>query len=190
MRLRFVTGNPGKAGELRGLLSPLGVEVFQDPRGYPEIQAATLEEVAKAGAAWLQAQGCPPPFVLEDSGLFVAALKGFPGVYSRYALDTLGCDGLLRLLRETPARDRGAEFRASLAYVDPTGATHLFSGTCRGRIAERPAGGGGFGFDPLFLPEGASRTFAEMDPVEKGRRSHRGEAARAFSAFLEKAAKR
>ncbi|HLF16181.1 MAG TPA: non-canonical purine NTP pyrophosphatase, partial [Candidatus Thermoplasmatota archaeon] len=80
MRLTFVTGNPGKARELAAALAPHGVEVVQDPRGYPEMQADTLDEVAAFGADHLLASGLPPPFVLEDAGLFVDALQGFPGV--------------------------------------------------------------------------------------------------------------
>lgn len=190
MRLPFATRNAGKARELAALLAPHGVEVVQDPRGYPEVQADTLEEVARFGAAHLRQAGLAPPFALEDSGLFVAALKGFPGVYSRHALDTLGCGGLLRLMRDVEAESRQASFQAVLAYVDPAGELHLFRGTCRGRIAERAAGSGGFGFDPLFVPEGGERTFAQMPPGEKDRRSHRAEAARALAAFLGKTAKR
>src|SRR5689334_3312702 len=76
-RLVFVTGNAGKAAELRAQLKPRGIAVVQDKRGYPEVQADTLREVAEAGGRHLLAAGLKPPFVLEDSGLFVAALKGW-----------------------------------------------------------------------------------------------------------------
>ncbi len=176
--------------ELQALLGPHGIEVVQDPRGYPEVQADTLEEVARSGAEHLLRTGLAPPFVLEDSGLFVGALKGFPGVYSRHTLDTIGCSGLLKLMEGFEKEMRGAAFRTVLAYVDAAGATHLFDGACKGRIAERAAGAGGFGFDAVFCPEGTSRTFAEMAPQEKDAVSHRGKAVRAFAAFLGKAAKR
>jgi XTP/dITP diphosphohydrolase len=175
--LTFVTGNAGKVAEMAALLAPLGIQVVADGRGYPEVQAETLREVTEAGARHLLASGLRPPFILEDSGLFVGALKGFPGVYSRHALDTVGTAGLLRLLRDVELESRGAAFQADLAYVDPAGAVHHFAGTCPGRIPERPSGSGGFGFDPVFAPAGHTLTFAAMDPAEKSRLSHRGQAA-------------
>lgn len=188
-RLTFVTGNAGKVRELQGLLAPRGIEVAQDDRGYPEVQADTLAEVAEAGARHLLASGLAPPFLLEDSGLFVAPLRGFPGVYSRHALDTIGCAGLLKLLADVESEMRTAAFQAHLLYVDQAGALHGFEGTCPGRIAERAAGAGGFGFDPVFQPRGHDRTFAEMGAAEKAALGHRGQAARAFLDFLDKSTK-
>lgn len=188
-RITFVTGNAGKAAELARQLEPHGIAVDQDRRGYPEIQAETLAEVAEAGARHLLAAGLRPPFLLEDSGLFVAALRGFPGVYSRHALDTLGCAGLLKLMADVEAEMRSAAFRAHLLYVDADGRLHPFEGTCPGRIAERATGTGGFGFDPVFIPRGHDRTFAEMAPAEKQAVGHRGQAVQAFLGFLRKSTK-
>ena len=188
-RLVFVTGNAGKAAELRAQLKPRGIAVVQDDRGYPEVQADTLREVAEAGAQHLLANGLAPPFVLEDSGLFVAALRGWPGVYSRHALDTVGIAGLLRLMAGVELEMRSAAFQACLLYVDPAGRMHAFEGSASGRIADRAAGSGGFGFDPVFVPRGHDRTFAEMDATEKAALSHRGAAVRAFLEFLDETAK-
>jgi len=185
--LRFVTTNAGKVAELRDLLAPIGWTVVQDARGYPELQAATLAEVTRHGADHLLREGLLPPFALEDSGLFVDALHGFPGPFSRYALDTLGVEGLLRLLDGVPEDRRGASFRTDLLYVDASGARHHLAGEVRGRIAPAPRGAGGFGFDPLFIPEGPPgppRTFAEMDRAEKSSLSHRGIAVRRLVALL------
>lgn len=187
-RLTFVTGNAGKVAEMAALLAPMGFQVVADGRGYPEVQAGTLREVTAAGAQHLLASGLRPPFILEDSGLFVAALKGFPGVYTRHALETIGIGGLLRLLRDVELESRGAAFQADLAYVDAAGALHHFAGACRGRIAERAAGAGGFGFDPVFVPDGHTQTFAEMDAAEKGRLSHRGQTAMALARHLRETA--
>lgn len=189
--LTFVTGNAGKVAELQALCKPLGITVVQDARGYPEVQADTLAEVCAAGADHLLAAGLKPPFVLEDSGLFVAALRGFPGVYSRHALDTIGCAGLLRLLRDTEHEVRTAAFQTHLLYVDADGRRHGFDGTCRGRIADQAAGTGGFGFDPVFVPDGepSGRTFAQLPAARKNELSHRGHAVRAFLAHLAKSAK-
>lgn len=188
-RLTFVTGNAGKFAELRDQLRPRGITIVQDKRGYPEVQADTLREVAEAGARHLLASGLKPPFVLEDSGLFVAALRGWPGVYSRHALDTVGIPGLLKLMADVEAEMRTAAFRACLVYVDAEGGLHAFEGTCPGRIAERAAGSGGFGFDPVFVPRGGTRTFSEMEAPGKAAVSHRGQAVRAFLAHLDETAK-
>ncbi len=187
--LTFATTNAGKVSEMAGLLAPAGYSVLQDARGYVEIQAATLREVTEAGADVLLASGLRPPFLLEDSGLFVDALQGFPGVYSRHALDTIGVAGLLRLMANVPGARRAARFEADLLLVEADARTH-FAGTCPGAIAQEAAGASGFGFDPAFVPAGlaggetAGRTFAELPPTVKGTLSHRGQAARALAAHL------
>lgn len=183
--ITFVTGNQGKVDEMRALLDPLGITVVPDDRGYPEIQHEELAGVSEAGAGYLLATGVEAPFLLEDAGLFVAALKGFPGVYSSYALQTIGTQGILRLLRDTELENRSAAFRADLCYVDAAGAPHHFEGTVKGRIAEAAAGEGGFGFDPIFTPEGETRTFAQLSSDEKNQISHRARAGRSFLAWLE-----
>ncbi|MGB0652832.1 MAG: RdgB/HAM1 family non-canonical purine NTP pyrophosphatase [Thermoplasmatota archaeon] len=188
--ITFVTSNAGKVAELRAVLDPLGIAVVPDDRGYPEIQHDELAGVAEAGAGYLLATGLEPPFLLEDAGLFVAALKGFPGVYSRHAYDTIGCQGLLDLLRDVELENRSATFRANLCYVDEDGNAHHFDGTCKGRIADRAAGDQGFGFDPIFVPDetpdgaAAGSTFAQLSQEEKNQVSHRGKATEAFTAWL------
>lgn len=188
--ITFVTGNAGKVAELQALLEPLGWSIQQDRRGYPEVQADTLAAVCDAGATALLASGLNPPFLLEDSGLFVSALRGFPGVYSRHALDTIGCAGILRLLQHVELELRTASFQSHLLFVDAEGNRHGFSGQCKGSIANVPAGQGGFGFDPIFCPStGAGATFAQQTPAQKNEISHRGHAVRAFLAHLAKSAK-
>lgn len=192
MRLTFVTGNPGKLREVAAQLEPLGHTLVQDTRGYPEIQAKTLAEVTDAGATQLLASGLRPPFLLEDSGLFVSALRGFPGVYSRHALETIGLDGLLRLMAPIELEMRGAAFETDLLYVDANGTRHHLQGLCKGTLAQRPAGLGGFGFDPIFIPTGPGcdgRTFAQMSAAEKATVGHRGAAVRALIGLLDKTAK-
>ncbi|WP_457742392.1 XTP/dITP diphosphatase [Thermococcus sp.] len=177
MRLAFVTSNPGKVEEARKYFEPLGIKVYQLRVDYPEIQADTLEDVAEYGARWL-AERIDWPFFLDDSGLFVEALNGFPGVYSAYVYKTLGYRGILKLLEgET---NRKAYFKSVIAYWD--GELYLFTGRVNGEITTEPRGSGGFGFDPVFKPDGFDKTFAEMTTEEKNRISHRG---RAFSAFVE-----
>ncbi|ASJ01934.1 non-canonical purine NTP pyrophosphatase [Thermococcus profundus] len=179
MRIAFVTSNPGKVEEARKYFKPLGVEVYQLRLPYPEIQADTLEEVAEYGAKWLS-ERVDGPFFLDDSGLFIDHLKGFPGVYSAYVYKTLGIDGILKLMEG--AGNRGAHFRSVIAYWD--GELHLFTGRVDGEITLEPRGSGGFGFDPVFKPVGFNRTFAEMTTEEKNRISHRGLALKAFATWL------
>ena len=115
--ITFVTGNAGKIEELRALMDPLGVAVVQHKGGYPEIQHDELAGVTEAGAGYLAAMGVQPPFLLEDSGLFVAALKGFPGVYSKHALETIGMQGVLDLLRDVELESRSASLTRSPAQA-------------------------------------------------------------------------
>jgi XTP/dITP diphosphohydrolase len=175
MRLVFVTGNKGKVKEASARLAPLGVEVDARDLRPREIQADTLEEVAldklRDASAALGAQA----LMLDDGGLFVRALKDFPGVYSSYVLRTIGVPGVLKLMEGV--EDRSAEFRCVVAFWRPGDEPRLFKGVCPGRLARAPRSDGhGFGFDPIFIPEGDARTFAEIPTDEKNRISHRGRA--------------
>lgn len=173
--LRLVTSNEGKAREFAAALAGISWKVERVASPYEEIQADTLEEVAGASARQLFAEGAvPPPFVLEDAGLFIDALEGFPGVYSAYVFQTIGHQGILRLMEGI--RDRDASFESRIALCVPGGDVELLSGSCSGTIPQAMRGSGGFGFDPVFIPEGDYRTFAEMSIEEKEGHSHRGHA--------------
>lgn len=177
--LRVVTSNDGKAREFANALEGLPWEVERVPSSYEEIQADTLDEVAMASARHLLGTGAvEPPFALEDAGLFVDALAGFPGVYSAYVYRTISCAGVLRLMGGIAARS--ARFESRVALCLPGGDIEVLAGTCQGSISVEERGSGGFGFDPIFVPEGEARTFAEMDVEEKGRNSHRGRAVAAL----------
>ena len=147
MRIRFVTTNAGKLGEARARLEPLGFDVRPHSTRPVEIQADTLEAVARHKAKSVRGR-TPAPFFVEDAGLFVDRLHGFPGVYSRHAFDTLGCTGILRLLEGARGKGRAAEFRAVVALADGPGRLRTFTGAVRGRITLRARGRQGFGFDP------------------------------------------
>lgn len=176
--LRFVSSNPGKFREAREILAPFGLQVRWERRTLPEPQADTLEEVVRAKLAALRShQGS---FLVEDSGIFLDGLSGFPGVYSAYAYRSLGLDGILRAL---DGRSRRARFRTA-AGVRTAGRSWVVSGEVVGAIARRPRGSGGFGYDPIFIPRGSRRTFAELRPEEKAAVSHRGRALRAVGARL------
>lgn len=176
----FATSNRGKLEEARIVLREfgIGVEQFEGGKGL-EIQAETNAEVA-AYASRGAARAAGGPVIVEDAGLFVDSLRGFPGVYSAYAFKTIGVAGVLTLLGNNGLR--GATFVSSLAYCAPEGEPVLFEGKVRGRVSARAAGSMGFGFDPIFVPEGGvARTFGELTTEEKCRVSHRGESLRRFA---------
>lgn len=167
MDLTFVSTNVGKYREVRSILSEYGVRVGWTRRELPEVQAKRLEPVVRAKL--VATSGLGPRVLVEDSGLFVPALGGFPGVYSSYALGTIGLDGLLRLVRGRP---RPAVFR-SVAGVRIGDQRWLRAGECLGRLAPSARGTHGFGYDPIFVPEGERQTFGELGLEVKNRRSHR-----------------
>ncbi|MGI0156772.1 MAG: non-canonical purine NTP pyrophosphatase [Thermoplasmata archaeon] len=169
-RVTFVTSNSAKLAEVTAYFETQGISVGAELRRLPEVQADDLDRVV---AGKLGATGDLQGSVLvEDSGLFVDALKGFPGPYSAYVYRTLGLEGLLRLLEGHP---RGAVFR-TVAGLRLSGRTLLLPGEVRGEIIDRPRGDHGFAYDPVFRPEGVSRSFGEMSLSEKNAHSHRARA--------------
>lgn len=188
MRMLLCTGNPGKAAELRALL-PAGVEVMTLadaglPDDLPE-EADTLEGNALQKARFAHAR-TGLPCLADDTGLEVRALRGAPGVHSaRYAGEAKDAGANIRkLLAVLEGQvDRSARFRTVLAWV-AAGEERLFEGMVEGRIAAEPRGSKGFGYDPVFLPQGSALTFAEMDAAEKNALSHRARAMQAAATFL------
>jgi XTP/dITP diphosphohydrolase len=183
-RILVASGNPGKIAEFREILAAAGFDLVTPVEagwsGEVVEDRPTLEgnAVKKAEAA---ARDTGLPALGDDSGLFVDALDGAPGVRSaRYAGEeqdaAANCVKLLAALEGVPAARRGAEFRCVVALASPGEATRVFSGACRGRITDSPRGGGGFGYDPLFLIPELGDTFAALDPGRKHAVSHRGKA--------------
>lgn len=167
--LQFATSNRHKFGEARAILADYGIAVEMASMEIREFQADDLDEIAaeKAREASRRLGG---PALVEDTGLFIDRLRGFPGPYSAYVFRTLGNEGVLRLLGETA--DRGATFRSVFAYCRPGGSPECFPSAVPGTIA--PAcRGEGWGYDPIFVAEGASgRTYGELGS-DKNRLSHR-----------------
>jgi XTP/dITP diphosphohydrolase len=185
-RLVIASHNPGKIEEIEALLAPYGVAVISaGALGLPEPEetGASFEENAalKARAA-MQAIGLSA--LADDSGLVVPALAGAPGIYSaRWAGP--GKDfrvAIERVQRELGDKSRRAHFVAVLALAWPDGEVALFRGEVEGRLTWPPRGERGFGYDPIFVPNGYRMTFGEMDPADKHQISHR---ARAFAKLVE-----
>lgn len=184
----LATANPDKAREVRDLLAGAGLEVAPRPAGLGEVDetGSTLEENALIKArAVASATGAAA--VADDTGLFVDALDGAPGVYSaRYAGEGATYDDnvakLLAALDGVP-EPRRARFVTVAALVRPGGEELVATGTLDGSIARLPAGSEGFGYDPVFVPDdGDGRTLAQLSATEKHAISHRG---RAFRALVE-----
>jgi len=183
MRIEFITSNEGKFNEVRAALKNAGHDVVWTRHTYPEIQTALLEEVVEAGLEWVQRKMEPSgPFMIEDSGLFIDALGGFPGVFSAYVFKTIGNAGILKLM--DGEKKRGAAFESRIGFHSERTGPHIFRGSCRGTITSGPHGKMGFGYDPIFMPEGQDRTFAQMADEEKNQLSHRGMSVDALIDFL------
>ena len=193
MRLVLASGNPGKLAELRDLLAGSGIElVAQCGLGIPEAAetASTFVENALLKARHA-ARLSGLPALADDSGLCVAALGGAPGLHSaRYAGEHGNAQAnnakLLAALREVPAPRRQAHFPCTIVLLraadDP--APLLAEGRWHGTILPAPRGDQGFGYDPLFLPDGHSLSAAQLDPARKNRLSHRGQALAQLRALL------
>ena len=182
-KLFFVTSNKGKLSEAKQKFSEINIDIVQKDIGYPEVQADSLEKVSIFGVEHVK-ERLKSPFILEDAGLFIEALKGFPGVYSSYVYHTIGLDGILRLMSSSKIKDRRAVFRSVFALCYNNEEPRLFIGECLGSISKMKKGSKGFGYDPIFIPEGREVTFAEMDIFDKNSLSHRGKSLNKLMDFV------
>jgi XTP/dITP diphosphohydrolase len=185
-QLIVATGNAHKVKEFDSLLAGCGFEVCSAKLcgGMPEVVEDGDSFVANARLKAMALRALAPTdawVVSDDSGLEVDALDGAPGIYSaRYAGEGVGdsahLDKLLIELANCPDALRTARFRCVLCLVDPNGVEQYFDGRCEGTIALQPAGSQGFGYDPVFLPEGYTQSFAELGDAIKSKISHRARA--------------
>jgi XTP/dITP diphosphohydrolase len=181
----LATRNDHKVREFERLMPGARIDPLPDAAPTPEETGTTYAENAliKARSA---ARNTQQPAFADDSGIEAEALQGRPGVHTaRFAgPDATDEENLQKLHREAPAGSR-LTYVCVIAYVTPDGEEHLFEGTCEGTLAEQPNGSGGFGYDPLFIPDEApGRTMAELSDEEKDAISHRGHAARLLLAWL------
>lgn len=183
----FATNNINKFNEARTILTGYDIAMGMLRVKNVEIQSANLKEIAQTSAQDAFKR-CRLPVIVEDAGLFIDALRGFPGPYAAYAYKTIGNKGLLKLMENV--EDRKAAFQSVIAYCDSdTGAPVCFEGEAVGKITnEARVGNGksGFGFDPIFQPSESEKTFAEMTIEEKNGFSHRAKAVRKFAEWYKK----
>jgi XTP/dITP diphosphohydrolase len=178
--IAFATANKHKIMEVNTILRQCGYQAEPADAPKVEIQSDNLEDIAvhAASVAWSILH---KPVMVEDAGLFIEALSGFPGPYSSYVFKTIGIRGILKLMEGV--ENRRARFVSVIALAHASGIV-VFRGESVGTIASEARGSGGFGFDPIFVPEGSTKTFAEMSVEEKSMYSHRGQAARKLCEWL------
>lgn len=186
--LVIASHNKGKLREIAALLAPFGVRTMgADEMGLPEPEET---EATFAGNALIKARSACSlsglPSLSDDSGIEVFALDGEPGVYTAdwagVPRDFYRAMALVEeKLQAIGAIDRGARFVCTLALVLPDGTERLFEGEVRGHVVAKPIGDLGFGFDPVFVPDGETLTFGQMDPAKKHAMSHRADA---FAKFV------
>ncbi|MFD6952049.1 non-canonical purine NTP pyrophosphatase [Nocardiopsis sp. TSRI0078] len=197
MKVVLATRNKKKVPEMRAILADAGMDAevlsldaFPDAPEVPETEPSFLGNALLKARAIAEHTGLPS--IADDSGLSVDELRGMPGVLSaRWAgrfgagdQDRANLDLVLDQLADTPAERRGAEFVCAAVLVMPDGTEAVAEGVLRGRLLRERRGENGFGYDPVFVPEGESRTTAELSPEEKNAISHRGIAFRKLAQEL------
>jgi len=183
VKLAVVTSNPHKAREVAAFFcGELDIEHVN--LECPEFRHPDIGEIAR-GKARFAYDRLERPLIVDDTAFSVNALRGFPGPYAAYVLDTIGSPGILRLLEGV--EERGASFETAIAYADVNG-IRIFRGQIEGAITRTPRGREGFGYDPIFELDG--RTLAELTLGEKSRVSHRARALSAFGEWWRKEMKR
>jgi XTP/dITP diphosphohydrolase len=194
MEIVLATRNKKKVEEIKRITDGMEIQIFtlDDFLGCPEVEedGTTFEENAIKKAVTV-ARYTGKPALADDSGLEVYALSGAPGTLSaRYAGegadDRRNLEKLLYEMRSMVGRERRARFVCCVALALPDGSVNNFYGYAEGRIGMEPKGLHGFGYDPIFYPDGYSKTFAEMSEREKDAISHRGKALREVQRYLEK----
>src|SRR5215210_1404020 len=174
--IAFASTNQNKFLEVQSILSTRNISVYFSQLPLVEIQSDFLEEIAREKAKTAFAK-VGRQVIVEDDGLFIDSLGGFPGPYSSFVFRTIGNDGILKLL--TGSANRSAYFRSLIAFYN--GITLSISeGRVDGRISERVTEGGGWGYDPIFVPDGTDLTFAELKK-SKNEYSHRKRALERFA---------
>lgn len=194
----LASGNAHKVAELQALAHASGLPVrirsARDVGGMPPVAEDTGTFVGNARKKAVALRPLIPAdawALADDSGVCVDALDGEPGVESAYYAGPQGdpvanLARLVETMRDVPDARRGAKFYCVLVAIGPAGDEHVFDGACVGRMLREPRGGAGFGYDPLFVPDGYTQSYAELGDAVKSRISHRAQAWQALAAWLEK----
>jgi XTP/dITP diphosphohydrolase len=181
MEIVFVTTNKGKMGEAIEIGREFGIEFIPNDYDTIEIQSHDTKEIAIESAKDAYDK-IKQPLIVEDSGLFIEALNGFPGTYSAYVFKTIGLDGVMKTMQDVP--DRKAVMKSAVAYTDGN-EVKSFLGEVSGVIPDNEKGLNGFGYDPIFIPDGNDKTFGE-DTEFKSKVSHRARSLRKFCEWYSK----
>jgi XTP/dITP diphosphohydrolase len=194
----LASGNAHKVAELQALACasglPVSIRSARDVGGMPAVVEDTGTFVGNARKKAVALRPLIPAdawALADDSGVCVDALEGAPGVESAYYAGPQGdpvanLARLVEVLRDVPDTERGAKFYCVLVAIGPAGDEHVFDGACVGRMLREPRGGAGFGYDPLFVPDGYTQSYAELGDAVKSRISHRAQAWQALAAWLGK----
>lgn len=175
--LTFVTSNKNKAAEAEQIL---GTPLHTVSLELPEIQSLDLKEIVEAKVQ-MAFEGIRQPVFVDDGGLYIDAWNGFPGAFIKFLVEAGGNELLLKMLKEEV--NRKATLKAAIGFHDGK-QIHIFLADLMGLISDRSRGEGGWGIDPVFIPENETRTFAEMTPTEKNSTSHRRKVLELFKEFL------
>jgi len=193
-KLLIASNNLYKIKEISEILASLNIKILslKDFPDFPEVEetGSTLEDNSLLKAKAIS-EKFNVPTLADDTGLFVDALNGEPGVYSaRYAGENAAykdnCNKLLLNLKDVDGKDRTATFKSVLCLYISHDEQYYFKGNVEGRIIKQARGTNGFGYDPLFIPKGFAKTYAEMDDTQKNELSHRALALKKFKKFLVK----
>jgi len=186
----FITTNSDKVRELQALAEDITIRHIN--YDYPELQLEEIEAIVCASAKYIREEesagiGIEDSFFIEDTGLYIPALNGFPGPFSAFIFRSIGNEGILRLMSGKKGEEREATFKTVIAFCDSAQRSPvLFAGTVTGNIAEKIRGNSGFGYDPIFEVESSGKrmTLAEMSMDEKNTVSHRSRAFRKLMDYL------
>lgn len=167
--INFVTSNKNKVREFRQILEP-EIKINHIKISYPELRSDNPEEIARHSAEML-ANKLKKPVVVEDSGLFIDVLNGFPGTCSAYIHKRIGLEGIIKLMKGI--KNRNCTYKSAVAYCRPNKKAISFLGEEKGKVAKSIKGSYGFGHDPIFIPEGSSKTYGEMENFKETKKFRR-----------------
>jgi len=178
----LLTSNLGKVEEIKLHLKKFGIDVLAKDMEIPEIKSESQEDIAIEKVKFA-VKKIKKPVITEDTGIYFEAYKNFPGTNSRWLYESIGYEGILKLLE---GKSRKAYFKTTIGFCEPDKEPKVFVGICKGEIVNKPSGNPHprLPYDAIFVPEGETRTFAEMTKEEKNRYSHRAKSAEKFAEWF------